>query len=90
MAIASLVTAMTVRNGYSRNLEDQADRVGLRYAYEGGYDPRYGPALWAKFRDKYGDQNGLVNFFLGGHSQASDRIRNLDREIAYNYTSARR
>lgn len=86
VAIASLVTAMTLRNGYSRNLEDQADRVGLRYAYEGGYDVRSGPRLWAKFRDKYGDQNGIVNFFLGEHSQASARIRNLEREIAYNYT----
>lgn len=85
VAIASLVTAMTVRNGFSRNLEDQADRVGLRYAYEGGYDVGYGPALWVKFRDKYGEQNGLVNFFLGEHSQATDRVRNLEREIAYNY-----
>lgn len=90
VAIAGMVAAMTIRNGYSRNLEDQADRVGLRYAYEGGYDVRYGPQLWVKFREKYGEQNGLLNFFLGEHSQASDRIKKLEREIVFNYASAPR
>ena len=90
VAVAALVTAMTVRNGYSRNLEDQADRVGLRYAYEGGFDVEKGPRLLVRFRDKYGDQNGILNFFLGEHSQASDRIKNLDRELALNYRGAAR
>jgi Zn-dependent protease with chaperone function len=90
VAIAGMVAAMTIRNGYSRNLEDQADRVGLRYAYEGGYDVRSGPQLWVKFREKYGEQNGLLNFFLGEHSQATDRIKKLEREIGYNYASAPR
>lgn len=85
VAVGALVTALTMRNGYSRNLEDQADRVGLRYAYEGGYDVRKGPKLWERFRSKYGQANGIVNFFLGEHSQASARIRNLEREIALNY-----
>jgi hypothetical protein len=48
-------------------------------------------ALWVftgllrDMKDKYGDQNRFVNFFLGGHSVATARIRNLDREIALNY-----
>ena len=33
------------KNGYGRGLEDQADRVGLRYAYEAGYDISKGPRL---------------------------------------------
>ena len=37
-------------NGYGRDLEDQADRVGLRYAHEGGFDvagaPRSGSGFW--------------------------------------------
>lgn len=48
---------------------------------------RSGQAAWLRFRDKYGDQNGFVNFFLGDHSRASARVKNLDREIALNYTS---
>jgi hypothetical protein len=59
--------------------------VGLRYAYEGGFDVNRGPLPWKRFLDKYGDQNRVLNFFLGGHSQASARIRNLEREIVLNY-----
>jgi Zn-dependent protease with chaperone function len=86
VALASLFTVMTVRNGYSRDLEVQADRVWLRYAYEVGYDVRKGPRLWGRFRDRYGESNGIMNFFLGDHSRASARVRNLEREIALNYS----
>lgn len=85
VGLAGVFTVLALQNGYGRDLEDQADRVGLRYAYEGGYDVRKGPALWQRFRDKYGDQNRLVNFFLGNHSVATARIKNLNREIALNY-----
>ncbi len=85
VALAGIFSLMAWQNGYGRDLEDQADRVGLRYAFEAGYDVRRGPALWQRFKDKYGDQNRLVNFFLGSHSVASARIRNLNREIALNY-----
>jgi Zn-dependent protease with chaperone function len=89
VAVAALITASTLGNKYSRDLEDQADRVGLRYAYEGGYDVRKGPALWLRFQSKYGHENGILNFFVGEHSTASARIRNLEREIGYNYRGAR-
>jgi len=77
------VTAFS--NGYSRELEDQADRVGLRYAYEAGYDVRQGPVLWGKFRDKYGESGRLTTFFFGSHSRPSDRIQNIEHELAVNY-----
>ena len=79
-------TAMTLVNVYSREHEDQADRVGLRYAYEAGYDVAKGPALWKRFAGKYGETPAAVNFFLGSHSQASKRAKLLQQEIAYNYS----
>ena len=74
-------------SGYSRGLEDQADRVGLRYASEGGYDVGAGTRLWGKFRDRYGEDDSISNFFFGSHSRATDRIRNIEAEIAINYPS---
>jgi len=62
-----------------------ADRVGLRYAWEAGYDVTKAPRLWERFREKYGDLPGVVNFFLGGHSTSRARARNLELEIARNY-----
>jgi Zn-dependent protease with chaperone function len=83
MATAIGITAWL--SGYSRNLEDQADRVGLRYAFEAGFDVSVGPGLWAKFRERYGETNELENFLRGTHSRPSDRMRNLTLEIERNY-----
>ncbi|MGH7723884.1 MAG: M48 family metalloprotease [Candidatus Eiseniibacteriota bacterium] len=74
-------------NSYSRDYEDQADRVGMRYAYEGGYDEKTGPELWKKFASKYGDMPKIQNYFYGNHSTSGDRAKNLEREIQLNYTS---
>lgn len=76
-------------NGYGRKAEDQADRVGLRYAYEAGYDVSRGPALWRRFSEKYRGLPKALNFFLGGHSVAKDRAKNLEEEIRLNYRSPR-
>lgn len=73
------------QSGYSRDMEDQADRVGLRYAHEGGFDVSKGPGLWQKFREKYGEESTMQNFLFGSHSRPSDRIRNINRELRLNY-----
>ncbi|HET7294696.1 MAG TPA: M48 family metalloprotease [Vicinamibacteria bacterium] len=83
--LGTMLVASALTSGYGRSQEDQADRVGLRYAYEGGYAVERGPGLWEKFAQKYGDQNKAVNFFFGDHSVAKDRARNLRREIDWNY-----
>jgi len=83
--LGSMLTMTAFQSGYSRDLEDQADRVGLRYAYEGGYDPRTGPILWGKFKQKYGESDKVSNFFVGSHSRPSDRIKNIEKELAVNY-----
>jgi Zn-dependent protease with chaperone function len=77
-------------NGYGRDLEDQADRVGLRYAYEGGYDVAAAPGVWQRFLDKYGEGDRLTTFFFSDHSRASSRRRNLETELANNYATQSR
>lgn len=85
----SMLGLMAWKNSYGRDMEDQADRVGLRYAYEAGYDVRIAPRLWRRFAEKYGDENKVVNFFFGDHSLSKARATNLEREIALNYSSRR-
>ena len=58
--------------GYGRDLEDQADRVGLRYAYEGGFMSQDAPAVWQRFLDKYGEGDRFTNVLL---------LRSLAREL---------
>jgi hypothetical protein len=71
-------------NGYGRDLEDQADRVGLRYAYEAGFDISKGPRLWNRFAKRYGEEGKVANFFFGNHSLSRQRAVHLEREIALN------
>jgi Zn-dependent protease with chaperone function len=75
------------QSGYSRELEDQADRVGLRYAYEAEFDISKGTSLWAKFREKYGEQDKVSNFIGGSHSRPTDRIENIEKQLKINYPS---
>jgi Zn-dependent protease with chaperone function len=87
-ALLGLMTtfmALALRNGYGRELEDQADRVGLRYAYEAGYDVTRGPGLWKRFAGKYKESGKAANFFFSNHSLSSVRAANLTRELGLNY-----
>jgi hypothetical protein len=72
-------------NGYGRNLEDQADRVGLRYAYEGGFDVECAIEMWSRVRSRFGEKDGATNWFAGDHSPSTDRIKNIRRELQLNY-----
>jgi Zn-dependent protease with chaperone function len=84
----ALLTGMVLASGYSRDQEDQADRVGLRYVHEAGYEVASAPRMWARFRLKYGNGHAVVSFLFGSHSRPGDRIRNIEREIALNYPEA--
>jgi Zn-dependent protease with chaperone function len=87
---AKLTTVLSLdawQNGYQRSLEDQADRVGLRYAFEGGFDVTQGPRLWTRIREREGQLDKISNFFIGDHSRPSERAQHLQREIQLNYAS---
>jgi Zn-dependent protease with chaperone function len=84
----AVVGGLVMQSRYSRHNEDQADRVGLRYAHEGGYDVSAAPHLWERFAAKYGDLPKAVNFFLGDHSRSKDRATTMARELQQNYTVA--
>ena len=83
--LAVIAAGSAWKNGYGRGMEDQADRVGLRYAYEAGYDITKGPRLWNRFAKKYGEGNKAANFFFSDHSLSAARATKLEKEIAYNY-----
>ena len=87
-------------NIYSREQEDQADKVGLNYAVKAGYDPREAAVVWKMLADNV-DINSLdqedagsiterlrerTNSFLySSHSHALERFKHINREIATNY-----
>jgi predicted Zn-dependent protease len=72
-------------NGHGRDLEDEADRVGLHYMVEAGYDYMEAPEVWQVFGRYTEDQDKVSNFFFSDHSTHEARIRNLNKEIAVHY-----
>jgi beta-barrel assembly-enhancing protease len=84
-ALGGQLGLSALMSGYSREFEDQADRVGLRYTYEAGFDMTKGPELWKKFKEKYGEEDKITNFFTGDHSRPTERIKNIQRQLKWNY-----
>lgn len=83
--IATLIEA-AVRNGYSRSLENQADRAGLEYMLAAGYDIREAPRVWKQFAKEYGDRG--TNFFWSSHDNNTTRRSYLMAELRMNYPDA--
>lgn len=73
-----------VRSGYARNLENQADRLGLEYMVSAGYDPRQAPAVWKLMARKVGDSP--TNLFWSSHDNHSTRRSYLMNELKNNYS----
>jgi hypothetical protein len=47
--------AFAIQAGYGRSMENQADRLGLQYMFDAGYDPREAPKVWRLIDRRYGD-----------------------------------
>jgi hypothetical protein len=83
-AVAGNLLAGAIKNKFGRDAEDQADRVGLYYMMQAGYDPREAPKIWREI-SKDIKQDSIGTFLYSDHSSARQRLKNLNREIAYNY-----
>lgn len=68
-------------NGYSRDLEAQADDVGYGYMTAAGYDPHESVKVFEIFARFDGPPSHLQNFFEGNHPLAVDRARALQARL---------
>ncbi len=81
--VANMIQGAIV-NGYSRSLENQADRIGLEYMLNAGYDIREAPRVWKFMSIKYGDQP--TNFFWSSHDSNTVRRSYLMAELKNNFS----
>jgi len=72
-------------NGYGRNQERDADRIGIDYLVKAGYDPREGPIVFELLLKEYGDKSRLTNFFYGSHPNNVERFETLTALIKSKY-----
>lgn len=77
------LTSAAIANGYQRYLENQADRVGMEYMINAGYDAREAPRAWKAMSLKFGDSP--TNFFWSNHDNNTTRRSYLMAELRTNY-----
>jgi predicted Zn-dependent protease len=75
-------------NGFGRELEREADEVGLASMVAAGYDPRRAPRVFELLKDDHGDRSKLEVFFFGSHPRLNERIESMNELVATRYSGA--
>ena len=77
------LTEGAISAGHSRKMENQADRIGLGYLVDQGYDPREAPRVWKVIANS--NFPSLPGFFWATHSNHTTRRSYLMAELRNNY-----
>jgi len=75
-------------NGFGRELEREADEVGLERVAAAGYDPRQAPRVFELLKDDHGDDTRMEVFFFGSHPRLDERIGDMKELVAARYGGA--
>jgi predicted Zn-dependent protease len=88
-ALAGNVAGSILQSGFSRDQEDQADRLALVYMQQAGYDVSQFPRVFEIFMEQAGDQPEFYNDLFGDHPTNAARIAESKRIIAEKYAAQR-
>jgi predicted Zn-dependent protease len=72
-------------NGYTRELETEADRVGLDLTVKANYDPREVLKLFELLKQENEIEGVAEPYFFGTHPKVQQRIENVKRWLAENH-----
>ena len=72
-------------NGYTRELETEADRVGLDLAVKANYDPNEVLKLFELLKQENEIEGVAESHFFGTHPKVQQRIENVNRWLAENH-----
>lgn len=81
----TLATSAAMSLQYSRENEEEADRIGMQYLVSAGYDPK-GMLDFMKIMKNYEYYSSNVPSYFLSHPGTEDRIRYLDGLIHVKYT----
>jgi predicted Zn-dependent protease len=80
------VGAMASVTGYSRELETEADRVGMGLMADAGYDPQESPKLFVYLKSDLEKNDVKEPFFFGSHPRLQERINNFENFLESDYS----
>jgi predicted Zn-dependent protease len=75
-------------NGFGRDLEREADEVGLARMTAAGYDPRQAPRVFEILKEDKGDPSKAEVFFFGSHPRLDERIATTRELVATRHPGA--
>lgn len=78
--IAAQIVAGGAVAAFSRDMEREADRLGVRYMAAAGYDPEGMASMFERLIAARQRQPGAVERFFSTHPLTEDRIRDVRRE----------
>jgi predicted Zn-dependent protease len=67
---------------YSRDAEREADRLGVHYTYQAGYDPEGMVGFYGEMLDMRRRKPSKVERFFSSHPLTEERIRNIRAEAS--------
>lgn len=88
VALGMQLAFLAAVHGFGRDLEREADRVGVNSMVAAGYDPREAPRVFEILKDDHGDDRKLEVFFFGSHPRLDERIESTRELIAAQYAGA--
>lgn len=71
--------------GYSRDLEIEADTVGLSRVVEAGYDPGEGPKLFAHLKRYLEEEKVQEPYFFSSHPRVAERVTAYEELLSGKY-----
>ncbi|GLI53777.1 beta-barrel assembly-enhancing protease [Thermodesulfovibrio yellowstonii] len=81
------ISAGLLQLKFSRDQENEADALGVRFAYQSGYDPRGLVTMFEKFKTL---ERGMSVEWLSTHPLPDTRIKNVQQMIAEQYPDSQR
>jgi predicted Zn-dependent protease len=84
--VLGTVGVMAAITGYSREMETEADRVGLHLMADAGYDPYESPKLFVYLKSDLEKYDVDEPFFFGSHPRLQERVKNFENFLNSDYS----
>lgn len=80
--IAAQILGTGILTNYSRGAEREADRLGVHYTYQAGYDPRGMIGFYGEMLDMRKRKPTKVERFFSSHPLTEERVQIIESEAA--------
>lgn len=85
VSIGTQLAFLAAVYGFGRELEREADEIGLQRMAEAGYDPGQAPRVFEILKEDHGDDSKMEVFFFGSHPRLDERREDVRGMVRARY-----